>query len=412
VSLTLTLRQRALVSDRLREDFLQTTFQHLPGTVVRGAFAAAWLAEHGGTADSNRLEFLLLFEGGVRFGPLFRGGPPTPLSIVSHKYRIGTGDKECADLDFDQALTGLARPYCPTCEVPLEPAKGMRGEKATVSRRTSVAINEAGVARRGQIVTRDTLDPEQAFRGSLVADDPALLDRLAALGPVRVGGRRTTHGTAEVALDAVPPELPERLADGRVVLRLRSPGIFVDDYGRPSRDPNLAELSDVLGSRVEVHGRWFRWVTIGGWHAASNLPKPAELAVAAGSTYVISASGGIGDGGLTALAERGIGLRRCEGFGDLGGPFPLEQGARGRSEEGRRTAKAAEALAKRVGISLNGKDWAQCQGPLTSYVRGEISAADLVGRLLFVPLRVQSNMRKLPQRYDASGMEVNGKWRR
>jgi hypothetical protein len=43
---------------------------------VRGAFAASWLARNGVSAPRTpeRAEFLRLFEGGVRFGPLLRPG--------------------------------------------------------------------------------------------------------------------------------------------------------------------------------------------------------------------------------------------------------------------------------------------------------------------------------------------------
>jgi len=399
MSLTVTLRQRALVSDKLRSDSVQTTLDHLPGSVVRGAFAAAWLADHGGTADTDRAGFLRLFEGGVRYGPLFVGRPPTPLSIVTHKYRYQTSGQVCPDLECDEALTGDAPPYCGTCGVPLEPARGAR-DKSETSRRASVSIHSSGVAVRGQLVTRETLSPEQAFRGNLVAD-PTLLDRLAGLGPIRVGGRRTTHGRAEVAVDAAAPELPERLPDGRVVLRLRSPGIFVDNSGRPSRDPNAAELAELVGSAVTVHRRWFRWATVPGWHAASNLPKPSELAVAAGSTYLISADGGIGADTLAAMAARGIGLRRCEGFGDLGGPFPIEPGGRALSERARQEAKQARAVAKDAG--LNQKEQAAAMEALTAYVRGEITNVELIGRIRQIPERVERHLRGLPARYQKPG---------
>jgi hypothetical protein len=65
-----------------------------------------------------------------------------------------------------------------------------------------------------------------------------------------------------------------------LVLRLRSPGIFTDPQGRPSRDPDPSELTEVLGTPARVVRRWTRWQQAGGWHIASGLPKPSELAVA------------------------------------------------------------------------------------------------------------------------------------
>src|SRR5262249_48620931 len=160
---------------------------------------------------------------------------------------------------------------------------------------------------RGQIVTRETLEAGQAFRGTLIADDPGLLPTLAELGPIRVGGRRTTHGRAAVSIrDGVLPPRAQRRQDGCLVVRLRSSGVFIDDHGRPSRDPNAGELADVLGYRARVVRRWVRWHTVGGWHIASGLPKPAELAVAPGSVYLIETDREVTEDALAALGRRGL----------------------------------------------------------------------------------------------------------
>ena len=244
--LVLTLRQPAQMGDRAREDFVLGTLEHVPGTVVRGAFAGAWLARNGASAPGTpeRAEFLRLFEGGVRFGPLLRPGTEfLPLSVVTHKY---AEQDTCAEVEYDRALTGEAPLRCPDCGSPLEQVKVLRGQRPPVRRRTSVSIGGSGVARRGVLFTRETLEAGQEFRGTLAADDPALLAILAGLGPIRVGGRRTTHGRADVAIrdGAGSPPLPtaQRRDDGMLVIRLRSPGIFTDPQGRPSRDPDPAEL--------------------------------------------------------------------------------------------------------------------------------------------------------------------------
>ena len=138
------------------------------------------------------------------------------------------------------------------------------------------------------------------------------------------------------------PPTAERLDDGRLVIRLRSPGIFTDDQGRPSRDPNAAELDEVLGCQARVVRRWARWETVGGWHVASGLPKPAELAVAAGSTYLIEPSGPVPGDALAELGRRGLGLRRHEGFGDLAPPPRLAPGRRARAGRGNQAPRPGE----------------------------------------------------------------------
>lgn len=330
--LTLTLSARAQIGDRARNDFVVSSYPFIPGWVVRGAFAAAWLARHGGQnnrSTDERAEFVDLFEGGVRFAPLYHDDPFPPLSVLSHKYDM---TDDCMVEGFDLVHESANHLTCPDCRSPLEPRTSLPGSSALLRRRTHVQIGANDVAVRGALVTRETLAAGRSFSGHIVGT-PGELTLLGQLTPVRVGGRRTTHGTASVRIDA-NAALPhaERLSDHRLVLRLRSPGVFVDEQGRPSQDPNSEELHRVLGVETTVERRWTRWMTIAGWHIASQLPKPAELAVAAGSTYVLSAAKPVDDSRLAELMSRGLGLRRHEGFGDLGGAPYIERGEAGKSK--------------------------------------------------------------------------------
>jgi CRISPR-associated protein Csx10 len=356
--LVLTLRQPAQIGDRSREDFVLATMEYLPGSVVRGAFAAAWLARHGVPAkqSAQRAEFIRLFEGEVRFGSLLPAGTQPPsLSVISHKYEPLEG---CDEVEFDRAMTDDVPLRCPNpdCDSPLEQSRDLRGERPRLRRRASVSIHESGVARRGVLFTRETLPEDLAFAGT-VAGDPALLGSLAALREVRVGGRRTTHGLAAVTIKAgsAPPAL-QRRADGMLVLRLSSPGIFVDQQGRPSREPTPEELERLLGVPARVVRRWTRWQQAGGWHIASGLPKPTELAVAPGSTYLISSEQAVADQTITALGQHGVGLRRHEGFGDLAPPPQLSPGRREREAEQVRLRGLRDSVAALSGVRLNWPD--------------------------------------------------------
>jgi CRISPR-associated protein Csx10 len=337
--LTLTLSQPAQFGDRARKNFVLSTMEHVPGSVVRGAFAAAWLARYGPSRPGTpeRKQFLDLFEGGVRFGPLLREGTEfMSLAVTGHKY---DPTDACAVVDWDQAMSDDNPPAsCPDCGSPLEQRKGLHGKRPAPVRRTSVAIGESGTAIPGQLFTRELLQAGQVFRGTLTAtpDQQALL---AALGPVRVGGRRTTHGLAEAAIrDGGAPPAAQRRPDGDLVIRLRSPGIFTDDYGRPARVPSAHELERALGVPARVVRSWTRWEQSGGWHAASGLPKHQELTVSAGSTFLIHPERVVDDAALRSLAARGLGLRRHEGYGDLAPPPLLRPGGTERD-----AAQAAEA---------------------------------------------------------------------
>ncbi|MBO0803838.1 MAG: hypothetical protein J2P25_12290 [Nocardiopsaceae bacterium] len=327
--LVLTLRQAAQLGSRARRDNVLGTMEYIPGSVVRGALAAAWLARNGvskpGTPE--REEFLTLFEGGVRYGALLRDGTEfMSLAVAGHKY---DPQETCEVIDYDRARGEKPPPYCPQCGSPIEQRKGLTGDRKPLNRRTSVAIGPGGTAKRGELFTRETLNKGATFRGTVTASDDTLLKILGDLGPVRVGGRRTTHGLADVAITpAAPPPLPERRPDGTIIVRLRSPGIFVDDHGRPADRPSESELKQALGDvGARVAKAWTRWEQVGGWHAASGLPKPQELTVAAGSTYILSTERVVGDSALSALSERGLGLRRHEGFSDLAPAPALRPGA-------------------------------------------------------------------------------------
>lgn len=66
--LTLTLRRSAQVGEKARSDFVLGTQEHLPGTVVRGAFAAAWIARRSGQPPGRT------GEDGQQVTPMFRVG--------------------------------------------------------------------------------------------------------------------------------------------------------------------------------------------------------------------------------------------------------------------------------------------------------------------------------------------------
>lgn len=344
--LTVTLQQPTQLSTRARADTILATEGFVPGAVLRGALASAWITLNGAPeSGSNRAGFIALFEGAVRFAPAYLGEPPISLAVRKHKY---SPREDCDPLEIDMAVTsGRAPTSCRTCEGQLEDAKGLRGkDTAAAGRHTSVPIGEKGIAQDGQLFSRDSMRAGLVLQSTLTGP-AAAIEELAGLGTIWLGGRRTSHGMATLRLgDVTTPPLPERTAGG-VILRLASPAVFVDDYGRPSLTPNAADLSDQLGVQCRIVRSWTRWHDVGGWHAASGLPKPTELAASAGSTYVLEpcpGAGSITDEALERLGREGVGLRRHEGFGHLAGPPRLALSAEAIREREGKVARLVENL--------------------------------------------------------------------
>lgn len=296
---------------------------HVPGSVLRGALASLWLLQHGGHhsgADrALRREFVQLFEGDVRFGPLLaEGSTLEPLSVKCCKYRPKPA---CYQVTYDASDVGSDRRIvpaeCPFCSGAIDWCKGrILGPPLVETTRTQLTADET--ADPGQLFTRRGLAAGTRLRGTIAGGHQWLLSESCNGSLVWLGGRRTVGGRARLSLTTVRDSEPSARPDGLVALRLLSPGIFVDDATRPSLGFPAADVARALGcGSVRMVRRWQRPARVGGWHAASGLPKPQEMAVAAGSTVLFEPSGAVGAAGLRTLQLGGVGLRRHEGFGSI-----------------------------------------------------------------------------------------------
>jgi CRISPR-associated protein Csx10 len=298
--------------------WLTDTHRFVPGSVLRGALAAVWLARHRPPQPdtSGDAEFLNLFEGAVRYGPLYPGGDDAlrPLSVFGCKY---PADAACGGVAVDAAFEEVPA-RCPHCDSPMDPSRGTV-VGARLVEHTRVELDARGQAVDGQLFTRRALAAGTRLTGLVHGDLDGPLGWIAEPDlAVRFGGRRSTSGLTELAARPEPvPDFTGYDPQQRVlVLRLSSPGIFVDRLGRPSWVPDVEELRRLGVPVKDVDAAFVRPTTVGGWHAASNLPKPRDFAVAAGSVFRLTCDGDPREGGgLEQLWRTGVGLRRAEGFG-------------------------------------------------------------------------------------------------
>ena len=380
---TLRLHQDAAIGDGRAGDQLRTTRDHVPGWVLRGALAAAWIRAHDAPTPENprRHEFVALFEGAdaVRFNSLYALGAPRGLSALVHKHERGCR-KPYDALDYEEHRVPTMCECAPTLAVPLEPTKGDVPRVAGGLRRDfSAALGKEETAVTGQLFGVESIDseamPELAGFITCTPQDRVVLESLG--GAMIIGGSGSTKGMATLTLEEGGSPDTDRFHlqgdSARLILKLASPALFVDELGRPAELPDLAELEEALGVPVRRDRpvrKWIRWTTEGGWHGASGLPKPTERCVSAGSTYMITLAQRPPEEALARLASRGLGLRRYEGFGSLLAEVSVDPAA----VERERVAATARAVADQWPPSLPPAARADLAKDLRSY--GQIKSAD------------------------------------
>jgi CRISPR-associated protein Csx10 len=297
--------------------FFTEGLPYIPGSTLRGALAGLWIREAGRYPNDPALEleerrsFEQLFEGDVRFGPCHVvGGRLEGVSERFLKYRRADDDPAVVDLALGD-------------EPPHPGYEGGKGgvRNAPMATVTRTAIDpDTGMARASHLFSVRGLAPRTQLAGWIVGEHD-WLDRLAERGPVRlrVGARRSIAGSVILRVEAQSaPPVDIAATTQHVVVRLTSPAIFVDDATRPVIGFPVADLARAAGlaaDQITVARQYVRPLRVHGWHAAAGLPKPDELAVAQGSTAVLTLATDRREAALTSLLEQGLGLRRNEGFG-------------------------------------------------------------------------------------------------
>lgn len=320
IRIDVTARQPLHLGVRPDAGWLSDTHRFVPGSVLRGALAASWLADHHGPDPDVSADplFLRMFEGAVRYGPLY----PTPdalrpLSVYGCKY---PGTAACHGYVHDAAFDGAVPADCPHCAGTVIASRATIDGAPETAEHTRVELDAHERAADGQLFTRRVLPAGSTLTGLVAGDLDGDLAWLADGDlPLRLGGRRSTAGLAVLRARTEPPPTSfTGWSDDRtrLVVRLLAPGIFVDGHGRPSWLPDVHALRTVLGVVPVIEAVWTRPTVVSGWHAASNLPKPQDFAVAAGSVFVLRFDAGPPEpAGVERLWRNGIGLRRAEGNG-------------------------------------------------------------------------------------------------
>lgn len=382
-----------------RGSFINTP-THIPAPALTGALATAFAAQAGLEWDSP--EFLSAFGPGTRVSPAYvEGGLPVPTSFVQHKY-MG----ECPWV-FDEAGTIENRPHvkgkCPECGTPIgrpgttpDGVIDARGAEAERRWRGEVAMKMSGVAVESTLRAREHLGLGQKLHAYVAGwGDRELPSEL------RVGGARGTQGRVSLsfgehseasARDLLPSV--RKMGEGyALVFAAMSPAVLVDRMGRATPELDLRAMEELIDQEVTSQRSWVRWAQVGGWDAASGLPKPIDWVAETGSTWMLAVRKEPVAGALAALTEHGIGLRRGEGFGWICGPpavRPAESVVKER-EVGRAKQERSENIATRTSqvVVLSKREL------LKGLADGGLETARLVSSRLLVGEPVPADRRAL-----------------
>ncbi len=339
----------------------------IPGTVIRGALAAAYLADRKEADAGFDALFLRKL---VRFGDLRIGDArPWPLSV---RQCAAKPDEHGKIDNLLWAGAGRVLPIeCPDSEEDrrdrwkLEPPKGYyRFKQPDASRALQYCEEEVGSrrlahaeidplflkARPGQFHSSQVVDQAQEFSGFFHAqgDGEATLRSLIGEGrDVYVGrGRSRGQGRVRVSMFEEAARSPARIREkiqrmNQVARRLggkEDSVVFsctLDSatllYDRWLRSRSCLEARD-LGletdddeKRYQRIAQYQRTAVITGWHAKGGLPKTEAAAIAPGSCFLFRRNRCVEPETeyqrlaaiLAGLEERGVGERLDEGFGEV-----------------------------------------------------------------------------------------------
>ena len=175
LAVTVVARQRLALGTGSEVSFFTGSHAFVPGSVLRGALAAAWIAEHGPPApgSSEQAWFRDVFDGPVRYGPLqVPGSFVQPVSARRCKYtKNGACERAVVDAAFESGTT------CPECGGPTEPGKGQvtLPPGVMLDRITRTSIDrKTGKAAEGELYSHGALPAGTRLEGVIYGRDPWL----------------------------------------------------------------------------------------------------------------------------------------------------------------------------------------------------------------------------------------------
>jgi CRISPR-associated protein Csx10 len=306
------------------------SLNYIPGSVLRNAFAARYIASHqlvDAVADVTARK--LFFDGicqvlnGYPLGNLGNRSLPTPRSWQADKDElaawktVGSGTLHTADVSNTEAELNDAKPLEISYYVETESGVELldvsmqhlphivRASGASFSADDTNLFGYTAIA-AGQSFCALIRTPDvetQNLWYKLIQAHHEL-----ALGASRSAG----YGRVRLEVEATRPKPFETVTGDEICVTLASPAILRDAYGAFVSDLSLA-FGLPAGSAVRSMNRT---ELVGGFNNHWALPLPQAYAVSAGSVFIF-AKDKIPTATLRSAVEHGIGERREDGFGQI-----------------------------------------------------------------------------------------------
>ncbi len=302
------------------------SFNHIPGSVLRGAVIGRYLRENRlSELDLTGAERECFFEGRLRFlnaYPVIGSTRAYPVPFSWHRFQNETGSIH--DDLWSPSASVHEKPKRVGASFHLRQADKVR--LCEPERHIAVHIQRdrrgRPTAEGGALYRYESLAAGQVFEAAILCEVDADIDWLLPLlsGSFWIGGARTAgYGRCTWSLEGDPldewREGPLDDDQGKWVLVLMSNAILRDAYGQYAADLSAltAHLENRLGCRPEIIGCQLDSEMVGGFNRKWGLPLPQTLSVKMGSVLRFNPC----DGNWDRLIAEGIGERRAEGFGRM-----------------------------------------------------------------------------------------------
>jgi CRISPR-associated protein Csx10 len=325
------------------DPFTVSSRDYVPGSVIRGVFAAAYL-QVGGSAESE--EFGRCFCGEVTFGPAAPAlDGKEPLGPVPHSLRkykrldrfVDFARSSIEDNEQVERESGWLQWDCLHEGVSSKRVKVERelhyhhARPADRRIQRAVGVEEDGYGHltkteRGALFTYESIQAGQVFSGEIRGDEASLakLAKLVSTGTrVELGRSRTAQYGGRAVWNWLP-------ASGRstrgstqescdtIVAVLRSPLIAVNERGHPEPCFPRDELRSRLGvENLDIEKSFVRTEWTGTFLSHLRIPRQQMPALAAGSVFVIRVAGDCPPAKLEKAAQFSYGLMTEDGYGQL-----------------------------------------------------------------------------------------------